>query len=73
MYTSDCYIAHVVVGGLMVSVFSLHPRLAGSNLAEGDGFLRATKICSTPSFGGKINPLARCRKILRRVKEPFEI
>jgi hypothetical protein len=41
--------------------------------AEGDGFLRAIKILSTPSFGGKVKPLAPCRKILRHVKVPFEV
>jgi hypothetical protein len=38
-------------------------RFAGSNPAENDGFLRAIKIRSTASFGGK------CRKILRYVEE----
>jgi hypothetical protein len=36
----------------MVSVLPLGPRFAGSNPAEGDEFLRATKIRSKRSFGG---------------------
>jgi hypothetical protein len=37
---------------------------AGSTQAEGDGFLRAIKIRSTPSFEGEVEPSAPCRKIL---------
>jgi hypothetical protein len=32
------------------------PSFAGSNPDENDGFLRATKIRSTTSFGGEIQP-----------------
>jgi hypothetical protein len=51
----------------------LDSRFAGSNLAEDDGFLRAIKLPSTPSFRGEIKPLAQCHKILHHVKEPFKI
>jgi hypothetical protein len=37
---------------------------------KGDGFLRAVKICSMPSFGGEVKLLAPCRKILLRVEKP---
>jgi hypothetical protein len=37
----------------------LDPRFAGSNPAEDDGFLRAIKIRSTTSFGGKVKPSAQ--------------
>jgi hypothetical protein len=37
---------------------------------EGDGFLRATEISSTPSFGGEAKPPDPCRKILRHVTKP---
>jgi hypothetical protein len=40
----------------------------GSIPAEGDGFLRAIKVRSTPSFGGEVKPLAPCDKILKNVK-----
>jgi hypothetical protein len=36
-----------------VSCLRLDPKFSGSNPAEDDGFLRAIKIRSTTSFGGK--------------------
>jgi hypothetical protein len=36
---------------------------------RGDGFLRAIKIRSTPSFEWEIKPEVPCRKILRHVKD----
>jgi hypothetical protein len=39
----------------------------GSNLAEGDGFLRTTKIYSMPSFRVEVKPLVSCCKILWHV------
>jgi hypothetical protein len=48
-------------------------RFAGSNPAEGDGFLRAIKLRSTTSFGGEVKPSVLCRKILRRAKDAFEV
>jgi hypothetical protein len=50
----------------------LDSSFAGSNPADGDGFLKAIKIRSAPSFGGKVKPSASCHKIIRHVKEPFE-
>jgi hypothetical protein len=41
----------------------------GSNPAEGNGFLRAIKICSMPSFREKVNLSAPCCKILWHVKK----
>jgi hypothetical protein len=37
---------------------SLDPRFAGSNPAEADGFSRAIKILSKPSFGREVKPSA---------------
>jgi hypothetical protein len=45
----------------------------GSNPAKGDGFLRATKICSTTSFGGEVKPSVPCCKILQLVKDPYHM
>jgi hypothetical protein len=45
--------------------------LAGSNPAENDKFLRATKVRSTTSFGVNVKPAAPCRKILWNVKDPY--
>jgi hypothetical protein len=51
----------------------LDPRFAGSDPAEGDRFLRAIKIRSTPSFGKEVKPSAPRRKILRLAKSLFEV
>jgi hypothetical protein len=53
----------------MVIVLSIGPK--GSNPAESDGFLRAIKIRSTTSFGGKVKQSVPCHTILRHVKDPF--
>jgi hypothetical protein len=37
--------------------------------SQGDGFLRAIKIRSTPSFGCQVKPEVPCRKILWHVKD----
>jgi hypothetical protein len=42
----------------------------GSNPVEGDGFLRAIKLCSTISFGEEVKPSVTCRKILLQLKDP---
>jgi hypothetical protein len=52
---------NVALGGLVVACLPLHPRLAGSNLAEDDGFLRVIKIRSTTSFGGEVKSSVPCR------------
>jgi hypothetical protein len=38
---------------------------------RGNGFLRAIKIRSTPSFGWEVKPEVPCRKILRHFKDPW--
>jgi hypothetical protein len=48
----------------VVACLPLDPRFAGSNMAEDDGLLRETKICSTTSFG-EVKPSFPFRKILR--------
>jgi hypothetical protein len=52
----------------MVSVLAITPKIRGFKPADNDGFLRAIKICNTPSFGGEVKPSSPCRKILRHVK-----
>jgi hypothetical protein len=52
----------------MVSVLATGPKVCGSKPGQGNGFLRAIKICSTPSFTGEVKPEAPCCKILGRVK-----
>jgi hypothetical protein len=52
----------------MVSVLAAGPKGRRFKHGRGDGFLRAIKIRSTPSFGWEVKPRAPCRKILRHVK-----
>jgi hypothetical protein len=63
----------VVLGGVIVAYMPLDPRIAGSNQAKDDGFLRAIKIRIRPSFGGEVRPSAPCSNISQRVKNPFEV
>jgi hypothetical protein len=52
---------------------SVDPRFEGLNPGEGDGLSRAIKIRSMTSFGGEVKLSAPFCKILRHVKEPFEV
>jgi hypothetical protein len=56
------------LGGVMVSVLAIRPKVRGFKLGRGDGFLMAIKIRSTSSFGVEVKPEAPCSKILRHVK-----
>jgi hypothetical protein len=62
----------VALGSIVVTCLPLHPRFAGSNPADDDEFLRELRIRSTTSYGGEVKPSVPCRKILQRVKEPYE-
>jgi hypothetical protein len=53
----------------VVSVLAIGPIGRRFEPGQGDGFLRAIKIRSTPSFGGEVKPEVPCRKILRHVKD----
>jgi hypothetical protein len=57
----------------MVSVLATGPKGRGFEPSEGDGFLRAIKVSSIPSFGWKVKPEIPCRKILRHVKDLLEV
>jgi hypothetical protein len=57
------------LGGAVVSVLPIGPKDCGFKPDQGDGFLRAIKICSTPSFGWEVKPEVPCHKILWHVKE----
>jgi hypothetical protein len=59
------------LGGVVGSVLVTGPKGRGFKSGRGDGFLRAIKIRSTPSFGWEVKPEAPCRKILRHVKAAF--
>jgi hypothetical protein len=49
--------------GVVVSVLDTGPNDRGFKAGRGDGFLRAIKIRSTPSFGWEVKPVVPCRKI----------
>jgi hypothetical protein len=53
----------------VVSVLVAGPKGRKFRHCRGDGFLRAIKIRSTPSFGWDVKPEVPCRKILRHVKD----
>jgi hypothetical protein len=53
----------------MVSVLAIGFKVSGFKLGQGDGFLRAIKIRTTPSFGGKVKPEAPCGEIIRYIKK----
>jgi hypothetical protein len=57
----------------MVSVLAIGHKVHRFKPSQSDGFLRAIKIHSTPSFGGKVNPLASCHSILWHVNNHFEV
>jgi hypothetical protein len=44
------------LGGVVVSVLATGPKGCWFKPGQGDGFLRAIKIRSTPSFGWEIKP-----------------
>jgi hypothetical protein len=59
------------LGGVVVSVLATGPKGRRFKPGRGDGFLRAIKIRSTPSFGWEVKPEIPCRKILQHVKVPL--
>jgi hypothetical protein len=44
----------------MVSVLAIESKVRGFKSGYDDGFLRAIKFLSTPSFGGEVKPSAPC-------------
>jgi hypothetical protein len=63
----------LIIGLLGVVMLAIGPKFAGPNPAEDFGFLRAIKIRSTTSFGGKVKPAVPYRKTLRHVKDPYSM
>jgi hypothetical protein len=58
--------------GPVVSVLAIEPKFRGFKPDRDGGFLRAIEL-RTLSFGEEVKPSSPCRKILRHVKEPFEV
>jgi hypothetical protein len=63
----------VFISDLVVVMLSIGPMVRGFKPGRGRRILRAIKVRSTPSVAGEVKPSAKCRKILRRVKDPCEI
>jgi hypothetical protein len=68
-YTTRLKVLTSPLDGVVVSVLATGPKGRGFKPGRGDGFLRAIKIRSTPSFGWEVKPEAPCSKILRHVKD----
>jgi hypothetical protein len=61
------------LGGETVSMLATGPKIRGFKPGRGDGFLRAIKIRSTPSFRGDVKPSATCGEIITACKNHFEV
>jgi hypothetical protein len=58
------------LGGVVVTVLATgHKKGCRFEPGHGDGFLRAIKIRSKPSFAWEVKPEVPCRKILWHVKD----
>jgi hypothetical protein len=57
----------------VVIVLATGPKIRGFKSAEDDGVLRAIKIRSKTSCGGKAKSSVPCRKILRNVKDHYSM
>jgi hypothetical protein len=60
-----------LLGAVVISVLATGPKGRGFKPGRGDGFLRAIKIRSTPSFGWEVELEVPCRKILWHIKGPL--
>jgi hypothetical protein len=55
--------------GVVVNVPAAGPKGHGFKPSQVDGFLRAIKVCSTPSFRWEVKLEAPCRMFLRHLKD----
>jgi hypothetical protein len=56
------------LGGVMVGVLAIRPKVRGFKPGQGVGFLRAIKIRSTPSFGWEVKPEAHVARFYGMLK-----
>jgi hypothetical protein len=59
------------LSGIVVTVLATGLKGHEFKLGRGSRFLRAIKICSTPSFRWEVKPEVPCCKILRHAKDPL--
>jgi hypothetical protein len=52
------------LGGVVVSMLVIRPKICGLKPGRDDAFLRVMKICSLPSFDGEVKLVAPYCKIL---------
>jgi hypothetical protein len=57
----------ISLGAVMVIELAIRPKVLTFKHGRGDGFLKTTKIRSTPSFGEEKKPESPCRKILQHL------
>jgi hypothetical protein len=55
--------------GVVVSVLVTGPKGCRFKRSQGDGFLKVSEVCSTPSFRWEVKPEVPCCEILRHVKD----
>jgi hypothetical protein len=80
MGTCDCFLCvkqlHVILvflGGLVFSVLATGLKVRGFKPGRERCIFKDNKKRNTPSFGGEVKALAKCRKIFRRDEKPIEI
>jgi hypothetical protein len=61
----------VVLGGVMVSVLAIGPKVCGFNPGRGRWIFKGDKIRNAPSFRGKVKPLVPYRKMYGFLKIPL--
>jgi hypothetical protein len=61
------------LGGVVISVLAIGPKVCGFKPGRSNGLLRTIKIRSKPSFGAEVKPEAPFRKILRHVKNHLQV
>jgi hypothetical protein len=67
-------IALIMEAGIFISgVMAIGHKVGEFKPCRGQCTLRAIRILSMTSFGEEVKPSAPCRKILRHVKNPFEV
>jgi hypothetical protein len=63
----------VILRGIMVSVLAIEPKVRGVKPGRGRWIFKGYKNPQHAFLQGEVKPSAPCRKILRHVKDPFEV
>jgi hypothetical protein len=65
--------SHVILGGLVVSVPAIGPKVNRFKPGQGQQTFMGYIFRGTSSFGGEVKPSATRCKILQHVKKYFEV